>query len=162
MNSPFLKSTPSDETVVIEGVFQAAISRVYQAWTEPDEMIKWFGPSENSLLSVTCDLSVGGKFCLEHKTVDNFRSTIEGQYLEIEPNQKLVFSWSHMVTRLDGTKTTSPISKVTVLFIEVGAATTIRLTHEDIVQSKGRSQVSLGWSATFARLRTLVNTWNSK
>ncbi len=162
MNNLFLKSTAGDETVEVEGVFAAPIARVYRAWTDPAEMMQWFGPSPGSLLAVICDPRVGGKICLEHKTEEHFRNIIEGQYLTVEPNRKLVFSWSHIITRLDGTKDASPVSKVTVVFEEVGAQTRVHLSHSDIVRQAGRDGVSQGWNGAFIQFRALVGEWNAK
>jgi uncharacterized protein YndB with AHSA1/START domain len=157
MSLAFLKSSAGDQTVVIEGIFKAPIARVYRAWTEPEEMMKWFGPSEEALLAVECDLRIGGRISFEYKTLENISSIIEGTYQTIDLNHKLVFSWSHIVTRPDGSQEATPPSKVTVIFEDLGFETKVRLTHENIVRQAGRDGVTQGWNATFQRLQALFD-----
>ena len=44
MSLPFLKSPPGETPVIVEGLFAASPDRVFRAWTEADEVLKWFGP----------------------------------------------------------------------------------------------------------------------
>lgn len=46
----------------ISHVFKAPRETVWQAWTERDHLIKWFGPRGSQILQATLDLRVGGMF----------------------------------------------------------------------------------------------------
>jgi uncharacterized protein YndB with AHSA1/START domain len=153
MSLPFLSSKPGDGVVVVEGDFNASAERMYRAWTEPGELMKWFGPSKGALAGAEIALHVGGRVCFEFVASENKRSAIEGTYLEIEPNRKIVFTWSHIVIRPDGEEKTTPRSKVTVTFTAIGDRTRVRLCHEGIATQDGRDGVSHGWNGSMSQLQ---------
>jgi uncharacterized protein YndB with AHSA1/START domain len=153
MNLPFLISTPGDAVVVVEGDFNANVEHMYRAWTEPNELMKWFGPSKGALTGVDIALHVGGRVCFEFVANENKRSAIEGVYLEIEPNKKIVFTWSHIVVRPDGDEKITPQSRVTVTFTANGDRTHVRLCHEGIATQDGRDGVSHGWNGAMRQLQ---------
>ena len=51
---------PSDREIVLTRVFQAPRRLVFQAWTQPEHLMQWFGPRSCPLLSCELDLRVGG------------------------------------------------------------------------------------------------------
>lgn len=154
MNLPFLSSTPGDAVVVVEGVFNASVKRMYRAWTDPDELLNWFGPAKGALLAVDLVLQVGGRICFEFVAKENRRSAIEGTYLEIEPDKKIVFTWSHIVVRPDGEEKVTPQSTVTVTFTANGERTHVRLCHEGVATQDGRDGVSYGWNGAMDQLQS--------
>jgi uncharacterized protein YndB with AHSA1/START domain len=54
----------ADQQVVIARVFDAPRELVFRAWTDPDQVAKWFGPQGFDIPgdSVVIDLRVGGAF----------------------------------------------------------------------------------------------------
>ncbi len=42
MTLAFLKSAPGAEPVIVEGLIAAPVSRVYRAWTDPEDIENWF------------------------------------------------------------------------------------------------------------------------
>lgn len=52
----------------IAHVFHAPRERVWQAWTEREHLLKWFGPKGSKILQAKLDLRVGGvfHFCMSH------------------------------------------------------------------------------------------------
>src|SRR5690242_8633745 len=71
--------------------FDAPISAVWKAWTEPEAFKKWWGPKNFTCPVCEIDLRVGGKYvaCMRGPEGDFW---ITGTYLEIEPNRKLVYT----------------------------------------------------------------------
>lgn len=153
MSLPFLRSPPGDAVVVVEGEFNASVARMYQAWTKASELMKWFGPSQGALKGVDLELHVGGRVCFEFKTSEHQRSAVEGTFLEIKPNEQIVFTWSHIVVQLDGEEKKTPRSKVSVRFTENGNQTHVRVCHEGVATQDGRDGVSHGWDGTMCQLQ---------
>lgn len=151
----YLQTEPGSEPVVVEGLFNVTPERMYRAWTSPDEVIKWFGPAPNSLIACEIDLRIGGKWRFVLEDSPEKKRRIEGEYLEVEENRRLVFSWT-FVTQVDGgePEVTHP-SKVSVTFTPDGAATRIDLRHEAIRSEDGRLGVGRGWEACFTSLQSL-------
>jgi uncharacterized protein YndB with AHSA1/START domain len=56
----------ADQQITITRVFDAPQELVFKAWTDPDQVAKWFGPAgfEIPHESVEIDLRVGGRFNL--------------------------------------------------------------------------------------------------
>ncbi|HSX36579.1 MAG TPA: SRPBCC domain-containing protein, partial [Patescibacteria group bacterium] len=47
--------------VTFERTYDAPIQKVWQAWTSPDILKKWWGPNDVSIPECEVDLKVGGK-----------------------------------------------------------------------------------------------------
>lgn len=66
-------------------------SLVWECWTTPEHIRHFFVPKPHSVISCDIDLRVGGRFNttfnVEGNAMDN-----NGVYLEIIPNEKLVFT----------------------------------------------------------------------
>lgn len=50
------------EALVIERVFDATLEKVWAAWTDPEQVKKWWGPKDFTAPSITSDFRVGGKY----------------------------------------------------------------------------------------------------
>ena len=72
--------------------FNAPREEVFKAWTDQEIIMKWFGPKGVSTESARIDLKVGGKYEFELKLPDGKISTHHGEYREIDPPNKLVFT----------------------------------------------------------------------
>jgi uncharacterized protein YndB with AHSA1/START domain len=71
-------------------------AKVWAAWTDPEKIAQWFGPSETREDSVRAELDVrvGGRFRASFNTADGEYHEVGGVYREVVPNQRLVFSWA--------------------------------------------------------------------
>lgn len=153
----FLRSAPGEEPVLLDGLLPATPERVFQAWTDPEELRRWFGLRENGLLAAEVDLRVGGRWRFEMKSDDAARHYLEGAYLEIERPTRLVFTWRHVVAAEGGAPEPSPDSRVTLAFEPQGAATRLRLRHEAIEREPARLGVGRGWEASLGKLAALLS-----
>jgi uncharacterized protein YndB with AHSA1/START domain len=152
----FLQSAPGDEPLLVEGLFKATPERVFRAWTEPDEVEKWFGHRPNMLLKAEIDLRVGGEWRFHLPTQDAHAKFFEGEYLTIDPARMLVFSWRHVVISEAGQRDMSPSSRVSVRFEPIGPDTTrLYLRHEAIQAQDARIGVGGGWEASFTHLEAI-------
>ncbi|MBX2805550.1 MAG: SRPBCC domain-containing protein [Hyphomicrobiales bacterium] len=153
----FLRSAPGEEPLVLETMFKATPERVFRAWTEPEEVKAWFGLRENEVTKAEIDLRVGGTWRFHLRSEGGNDVFFEGQYFAIEPSQKLVFSWSHVIQSGDGRRDASVASQVTVTFEQVGSATRIHLQHEALSSDGARIKVSSGWISSFEKLNALFS-----
>ena len=156
MSLPFLKSPVGEEPVVIEGTFRASASRLFRAWTTADELRQWFGPGDSGPSEVTVDAKVGGLWECVFSDDPNHSDILRGEYVEVLPDRRLVFTWRHIRTRPDHKLSETAMSLVTVEFEDVGHETRLRLVHEQIVSESGRLGVGGGWDSTFGKLQRFV------
>jgi uncharacterized protein YndB with AHSA1/START domain len=152
----FLQSVPGTDPLVVEGLFNAPIEQVYRAWTDPEELVQWFGRHPNGLAAAEIDLRIGGRYRFSFPPADGATAAFEGEYFAVEPNAGLGFSWSHVREFADGRREATPTSRVTVRFEPAGKATRIHLRHEGISSQDARFGVGQGWNESLARLQAFI------
>jgi len=86
------KTVADVERMVVERVFDAPRELVWKAYTNPEYVQQWWGP--NGFTSPTCrsDFRVGGKFLYCMRTPDGQDLWTGGEFHEIIPYEKIVFS----------------------------------------------------------------------
>lgn len=65
-------------------------SRVFDAWTRPELLLRWFSPKPVVTVSADIDLRPGGKFRVVMRLPDGTEMPHEGLYLEVVPGRRLV------------------------------------------------------------------------
>lgn len=152
----FLQSEPGAEPIVVEGYFAASPERVFRAWTDPDAVRHWFGIKPNSLHSAEIDLRIGGAWRFLHSSDDVKTVGFEGEYQVIQPGERLVFSWRHVITHESGSREETPPSLVEIEFAPKGKGCMVRLIHSNIVRDDARKGVGGGWESSFGSLEAYL------
>jgi uncharacterized protein YndB with AHSA1/START domain len=80
------------ERMVVTRVFDAPRELVWKAWTDPKYMMQWWGPKDCTSPFCEMDFRVGGKFLCCMRSPDGQEFWNAGEYHEIIPHQKIVFS----------------------------------------------------------------------
>jgi uncharacterized protein YndB with AHSA1/START domain len=167
MNSqmPTLSITPTthiapDNDVVTAEIFIAAPrERIFEALTDPQQAVRWWGQSSNYRFSkFHMDVRVGGKWSSSgrsEKMGDNI--TVEGEFLEIDPPRRLAYTWL-----------SSWMPVITKVFWELESqdkGTVVKLTHTGFAgnadMAKGHSigwSLVLGWLQAFSEKGETVNS----
>lgn len=129
---------------------KAPPEKVYAAWTEPDRLVKWFGPHETLGDTVTAELDVrvGGSYTASFTTEDGEYHKVGGTYREVEPGRRLVFTWAWHTTP-------ERESLVTLTFSPDGDGTLFTLHHEQFADEAARDGHEHGWSGTLDKLEQL-------
>lgn len=156
MSLDFLKTPLGADPIIASHRFKASRARLYKAWTDPKELAAWFGPAPMALKRVEMDLRVGGAFRFSFAESEAETNALCGEYLEIAPEERLVFTWRHEETGEDGALAVTPVSQVTVLFEPDGAGARLTVRHEGIRADGARRNVGGGWSAAFGHLCALL------
>lgn len=78
--------------LVLTRLIDAPRERVYAAWTQPELLKQWFTPKPWSTVRVSSDLRAGGRTEVIMADEAGKEYPNPGQYLEIVPNEKLVFT----------------------------------------------------------------------
>jgi len=142
----FVKSEPGADPIIVEAYIDASPADVFRAWTDPNIVKRWFGPEPNTLVSATIDLRVGGAWCfLEHQT-GTHSSGFRGEYIVIEPERRLVFSWVKFTTRAIGERASTQPSRVEISLSTNGTGTDLHLTHSGIIDNEMRHGFARGWN----------------
>ena len=73
--------------------FEATPSELFQAWTHPELLKKWFKSDRQAATTgAVVDLNVGGKYQIDMRLGDNVYPHY-GVYETVQPYRKLVFTW---------------------------------------------------------------------
>jgi len=83
-------TTPTDREIVMTRVFNAPRQLVYEAFTRPELMKRWFGPRGWSLVVCEIDLRVGGTFRFVLRGPDGRDLGMRGVYRELAPPERSV------------------------------------------------------------------------
>src|SRR4051794_8426739 len=109
--------------ITVKRVLKARRERVFAAWTRPELMSRWFFPGDGWRAAVSAELKVGGRYRLAMRDAAGGEHLQFGEYREIVPVSRLVFTWSCPELQVVD-------SVVTIELLERGAHTELHLTHE--------------------------------
>jgi uncharacterized protein YndB with AHSA1/START domain len=84
-----------DRELVVTRTFNAPPSTVYKAWSQPELFRRWWVPKSvpgMSLVSCDMDVRTGGKYRLEFGAGGSDTMAFHGKYLEVVPNERIVWT----------------------------------------------------------------------
>jgi uncharacterized protein YndB with AHSA1/START domain len=81
---------PTDTQILITREFDAPKRLVYQAWTTPELIKRWWSGDRGKVTSVEVDLRVGGTWRYVMTANGGFEVAFHGEYREIVPNELIV------------------------------------------------------------------------
>jgi uncharacterized protein YndB with AHSA1/START domain len=76
----------------LERILDVPAHLVFKAWTTPEHVKKWFVPKPWTITDCHIDLRPGGAFVTTMRSPEGQEFPNAGCYLEIVPDQKLVFT----------------------------------------------------------------------
>jgi len=147
-------------TVRLERTFDAPARDVFDAWTNPEVLRRWWvvDPAWRTPL-VEVDLRVGGSYRLSMEDPDaGTTHTVCGEYREVRPPERLVYSWAWE----DEQGQAGHVSTVTVEFVAASSAegegerTMVVLEHSGLESPDSRDRHGHGWNACLEMLAARV------
>lgn len=133
--------------LVVRRTIRARRESVYNAWTNPDIMARWFYAGDDWSAKVQANPRVGGSYRVDMLTGSGSVYSHTGTYLEMRPPERLSFTWN------------SPSVKDTTVvleFVDLGDATEIILTHSFLPTEKDRHDHSDGWIGCLSHLEQVL------
>lgn len=135
----------SAELVVrIHRLLPATPQEVFAAWTDPQSMKEWMCPGTTTVAAVELDVRVGGTFRIVMRD-ENRDLTHTGEYREIRPLERLVFTWRSNATHDNATL-------VTIEFHPRGEETELVLTHTRLPDEQAVESHTKGWQSIVEKL----------
>jgi uncharacterized protein YndB with AHSA1/START domain len=130
-------------SITVSQHIKARREKVYHAWTT-----KWIGPEGLTVKKFSADVRPGGKWSLQMAAEgENFAT--EGTYLEVIPNEKLVFTW-------DEEGPSNPITRVTVTFKDKDGGTLVTVLHDRFMDEEQAEAHTEGWASMLQNLEKLL------
>jgi uncharacterized protein YndB with AHSA1/START domain len=81
---------PTDEQILITREFDAPRHLVYEAWTTPELVKRWWHANRGEVTIAEIDLRVGGVWRYVMVTAEGFEVGFHGEYREIVRNERIV------------------------------------------------------------------------
>ena len=137
--------TDSEFFLRLTRTFKAPREKVFRAWTVPEEIVKWWGPEGCSSPGAEIDLRDGGRYRIAMTTPEQKEFYSFGEYREVAPPEKLVFTWIwEGPPEMAGVETL-----MTLEFAEKGDETELTLTHERFPTEQDKKNHEWGWNSCF-------------
>jgi uncharacterized protein YndB with AHSA1/START domain len=132
-----------DAVLVVRRVVAVPREEVFAAWLDPASLREWMRPGDVDRATAEVDPRVGGKFriVMHHGGRDNAHW---GEYLAIEPPERLSFTWISEYTDLETTV-------VTIDFLDKDGGTEVVLTHQRLPPER-RDAHRGGWASILGKL----------
>jgi uncharacterized protein YndB with AHSA1/START domain len=142
--------TPPDRDLLrIERTFKAPARAVFDAWTSAEVLRRWWPAGSDWETPVAeVDPQVGGALRLVMRSPDGEEFGGSGEYIEITPPERLVFTWTW-----DGHEGHEGTQLIEVEFGELEDGTTaVVLTNRGLPDEESRRSHREGWDASFDNL----------
>lgn len=142
-----LSDAGSPPTLEVRRTIRAPRQRVFDAWTKAEELTRWHSPGSATVGLAEVDLRVGGQWRIDMRGPGGEMWSVRGEYREIDPPLRLVYSWMWAHDPIDST--------VTIELHDRGDATEVVLRHDGLTQPKSVEGHEQGWVGCFDKLSAL-------
>jgi uncharacterized protein YndB with AHSA1/START domain len=149
-----------ENELTITRIFDAPRDLLWKAWTEPERVMRWWGPKGFTSPICKIDLRIGGSylFCMFSPDGEDFWST--GVYLELVPPAKIVCTDSFAdedgnvvpATYYDMGDDFPLELRITITFEEHDGQTKMTLLHAGLPSGAMKDATAQGWNESFDKL----------
>lgn len=147
--------------ILITRVFKAPVKLVWKAWSDPQHLMRWWGPKDFTAPSCKTDFRVGGKYhwCMRGPDGRDYWST--GEFREIIPMKRIVYTDCFADEKGNVVHASHyglpgedwPLEmKVTVTFEELSGTTKMTLNHVGHPAGKMGEMATAGWNQSLDKL----------
>lgn len=141
-------------TIQANKSFKAPVSALYKAWTEAEQLKQWWKPMGLTLSDVENEISEGGKVTYHFKGEEGTSLTIEGAYQEVQPNERLVYTWNW---QLPDEKLNSSY-KLEVSFQGSEEESSISITQNEEEQQESVKPKGSAWDEQLSKLAEFLES----
>jgi glutathione S-transferase len=136
---------------------RAPRAKVFDAFVNPDQLRKWFGPRNHNVAEATVDAKIGGRYRLVMQPMAGKTFAVGGVYREIASPSRLVFTWKWEGEEMGAMGETLVTVTLDERRGEHGVETEVRLQHSGFPAPEARTAHNDGWGSTLNRLVDMVH-----
>jgi uncharacterized protein YndB with AHSA1/START domain len=138
---------PQDHVVRIERTFEAPAETVFDAWTSPEVMRRWFHIEPDwETPEAEVDLRMGGKFRVKMRRADGTEHLIAGEFTEIDRPHRLALTCTF-------SDDPSKQQRIELTLSESAGSTTVLLVNSGMSTDERRDAQDHGWQGCFDQLQ---------
>lgn len=147
--------------LILERIVEVSPERIWQAWTQPELLKKWFTPAPWKTVECEIDLCTGGLFRTLMRSPDGQDFPGAGCYLEVIENKKLVWSNALLPGFRPAILGPDEFYFTAVISLDAhpqGTKYTATVIHGDEASCKKHNEMGFheGWGAALDQLVTLL------
>ena len=159
MTLPVDVAPSSDRELVLSRIISAPRASVYQAWTNMDLLKQWFAPLPWTTPRAEMDVRPGGASLVIMKGPDGVEFPNPGLFLEVVPNEKLVFTDAYTQAWVPSQK---PFMTVILTFEDAGPGKTkytARVQHWTVADREAHEKMGFhqGWGLCTEQLEAVAS-----
>lgn len=147
-----MTAQPGELALHMKRVLPASSSRVFEAFTEPEELAKWWGPRGFTAPSIEIDLRVGGSYRIAMQPPEGDLFYLTGAFREIDPPARLAYTFRWEDPTPDDRETL-----VTLSLRDLGESTELVFTQAIFAAERRRALHEQGWTDGLDRLQELMS-----
>ena len=143
----------SDElTLEMKRVLPAAPSVTFAAFSDPNEIAKWWGPEGFNIPSLEFDPRVGESYRIEMQPPEDDPFFLTGEFREVDPPARLAYTFVWEDPDPDDVETLVRLS-----FRDLGESTEVAFTQDPFKTEARRALHRAGWTDSFDKLERLIS-----
>ena len=119
---------------------------VWEALTTSEGLSAWMGPDDGPVLVAEAEPVVGGRFRVRFRTTDDSEHESRGEYVEVDPPNRLVMTWEWQGDEDEG------VSRVEITLRPVDGGTELTFIHSGLADEATRDGHLEGWNGALDKL----------
>jgi uncharacterized protein YndB with AHSA1/START domain len=144
---------PDGLTLEMTRVLPAAPPLVFEVFTDPDELARWWGPAGFSIPSLEFDPRVGKGYRIEMQPPEGDAFSLTGDFRVVEPPTRLAYTFRWEDPDPDDVETVVDLS-----FRDLGDSAEVALTQGRFKTEARRALHRDGWTDSFDKVEALLSS----
>ncbi|AWC24359.1 hypothetical protein CO731_03844 [Aminobacter sp. MSH1] len=155
-----MNASANDRELMLTRIIDAPREKLYRCWTDAELLPKWFAPLPWTTASARLDVRAGGTSAITMRSPEGVDFPSSGVYLEVVPNERLVFTDAFTEAWLPSEK---PFMAATVTFEDAGGGKTKYTAiarHWTVEDREAHEKMGFheGWGQCADQLEALAKT----
>ncbi len=159
MTNPTLSEPVEERDLVLTRLIDAPPEKLFRAWTDSGLLRQWFAPLPYTTPIAELDVRPGGSSLIVMRAPDGNEMPVQGVYLEVERNRRLVFTNAYTTAWVPSDK---PFMTAIITFEDEGGKTryTAHVRHWTVADREAHEKMGFhqGWGKCADQLAALVAT----
>src|SRR5215218_6056703 len=147
-----MEAGSDDLMLELERVLPEAPPVVFAAFTDPDELINWWGPEGFTSPSLKFQARVGENYRIEMQPPEGDPFYLTGEFREVNPPERVAFTFVWEPADPDDVETLAQLS-----FRDLGESTEVRFTQGPFKTEARRTLHWEGWGDSFDKLERVLS-----
>jgi uncharacterized protein YndB with AHSA1/START domain len=147
-----MAARPGELSLEIERVLPVTRAVVFAAFSDPDELAKWWGPERFTVPSLEFSPQVGAGYRIEMQPPEGDPFHLTGEFREVDPPARLVYTFAWEPPDPDDVETVVELS-----FRDLGQSTEVVLIQGPFKTEARRELHRNGWADSLQKLERSIS-----